>query len=149
MELKKLVKESIKNFKRCRFKIKIMKKIEVIIEKTNTGFSAFAAKYPVYTVGENLQELKSNILEALNLYFEESNIKLVEENLKITLDLPQFFEFYKVINAKALSERIGMNQSLLAQYVSGKKKPSENQVNKILKGVQQIGKELSEIRFLL
>ncbi len=43
-------------------------KIEVIIEKTKTGYSAFAKKYPVYTVGENFEELKTNVLEALNLF---------------------------------------------------------------------------------
>jgi hypothetical protein len=69
--------------------------------------------------------------------------------IKMTLDLSQFFEFYKVINAKALSERIGMNQSLLAQYITGKKKPSSSQTQRILKGVQQIGRELAEIRFIL
>jgi hypothetical protein len=42
-----------------------------------------------------------------------------------------------------------MNQSLLAQYIKGIKKPSSTQVNRILKGVQQIGKELAAIQFLL
>jgi hypothetical protein len=42
-----------------------------------------------------------------------------------------------------------MNQSLLAQYISGKKKPSVNQAHRILIGVQQIGKELMEIHFLI
>jgi hypothetical protein len=42
-----------------------------------------------------------------------------------------------------------MNQSLLAQYISGKKKPSSTQTERILKGVQQIGRELAEIRFLV
>ena len=126
-----------------------MKKSAVIIEKTETGYSAYAKDYPVYTVGQNLDELKNNILEALNLYFENSQNKITLEDLKITLDLPQFFEFYKVINAKALSERIGMNQSLLAQYIKGNKKPSSAQTQRILKGIQQIGRELSEIGFLL
>ena len=90
------------------------------------------------------------MLEALNLYFEYNGKPLVNEHaIKITLDLLQFFEFYKVINAKALSERIGMNQSLLAQYIKGIKKPSATQTQRILKGVQQIGKELSAIQFLL
>jgi predicted RNase H-like HicB family nuclease len=120
-------------------------KVEMIIEKTKTGYSAYASKYPVYTTGKNLDQLKKNILEALNLHFEEEKKKVKEKDLKIILDLPQFFEFYKVINAKALSERIGMNQSLLAQYVHGIKKPSSTQVERILKGVKQIGKELSEI----
>ncbi len=66
-----------------------------------------------------------------------------------TLDLPSFFEFYKIINAKALSQQIGMNQSLLAQFITGKKRPSPTQTRRILNGVQQIGTELSEIRFLL
>ncbi len=69
--------------------------------------------------------------------------------MKITLDLPKFFEFYKVINAKALSERIGINQSLLAQYIKGIKKPSPNQTQRILKGVQEVGKELASIQFIL
>ena len=124
-------------------------KIEMIVERTKTGYSAYAEKYAVYTVGKSLQELKANMLEALNLYFESDEKAITEKDLKITLDLPQFFEFYKVINAKALSERIGMNQSLLAQYIKGNKKPSPTQTQRILKGVQQIGKELAAIRFLL
>jgi hypothetical protein len=54
-----------------------------------------------------------------------------------------------VINAKALSERIGMNQSLLEQYIKGIKKPSPTQTNRILKGVQQVGRELAGIQFLI
>jgi len=124
-------------------------KIEMTVEKTRTGYSAYAEKFPVYTVGKSLEELKSNILEALNLYLVRKGKTVAEEDLRITLDLQQFFEFYKVINAKALSERIGMNQSLLAQYIKGIKKPSPKQATRILKGVQQVGKELASIRFIL
>ncbi len=124
-------------------------KIEIIVERTKTGFSAYALKYPVYTAGGSLEELKTNILEALNLFFEKEGWAIAQNDLKITMDLPQFFEFYKVINAKALSERIGINQSLLAQYISGNKKPSPTQTTRILKGVQQIGKELAAIQFIL
>lgn len=124
-------------------------KIEMIIEKTSTGFSAYAEKLPVYTVGTSLEELKTNMIEALNLYFENKDRTVTEEDLKIKLDLPQFFEFYKVINVKALSERLGMNQSLLAQYVKGIKKPSTAQTKRILNGIQQVGKELSAVRFIM
>jgi hypothetical protein len=126
-----------------------MKKIEMIIERTNTGYSVYAHNYPVSTTGKDLIELKSNMVEALNLYFEENSPLITENDIKVTLDLAQFFEFYKVINAKAFSDRIGMNQSLLAQYISGKKRPSSSQTLRILKGVQQIGRELAEIKFLL
>jgi len=126
-----------------------MKKTEMIVERTKTGYSAYAKNYPVATTGKDLIELKSNMVEALNLYFEEKNHPVSENDIIVSLDLSQFFEFYKVINAKAFSERIGMNQSLLAQYITGKKKPSALQTQRILKGVRQIGRELAEIRFLL
>ena len=124
-------------------------KIEMIVEKTRTGYSAYADKFAVYTIGKTLEELKANILEALNLLLEKDGKSISENDLKILLDLPQFFSFYKVINAKALSERIGMNQSLLAQYIKGIKKPSPTQTNRILKGVQQVGRELAGIQFLI
>ena len=124
-------------------------KILMIVEKTKTGYSAYAENYPVYTVGKTLEELKSQIIVALNLYFDNREEPIDEKDLKIKLDLPQFFEFYKVINAKALSERIGMNQSLLAQYIKGHKKPSINQTKRILKGIQQIGNELATVRFIV
>lgn len=123
-------------------------KIEIIVEKTKTGYSAFSPRYPVYSIGRTLPELQKGILEALNLYFRKQNKTITEKDLKVTLDLPQFFTFYKVINAKALAERIGINQSLLAQYISGHKKPSALQTNRILKGIQQVGKELAGIQFL-
>ena len=88
-------------------------------------------------------------LEALNLHLDRKGKTVTEEDLRIMLDLQQFFEFYKVINAKALSDRIGMNQSLLAQYIKGIKKPSPKQANRILKGVQQVGRELASVRFIL
>lgn len=124
-----------------------MKKINLIVEKTSTGFSAYAENLPVYTTGKSMTELKSNILEAINLYQEENDgASITLKDINITLDLPQFFDYFKVINAKALSERVGMNQSLLAQYVGGQKKPSVKQVEKILTGIRELGKELTELQ---
>ena len=124
-------------------------KIEVMIEKTKTGYSAYTEKFPVYTVGSSLEELKINILEALNMHFEQQSRTISEKDLKITLDLPQFFQYYKVINVESLSERIGINQQILSQYINGSKKPTLTQTQRILKGVQQVGNELAAIRFIL
>ena len=125
-----------------------MAKIIITVEKTNTGFSAGANKFPVYTAGDSLPEIRKNITEALNLYFKHNKkAQIKEDAVKLKFDVPSFFEFYKVINAKALSERIGMNQSLLAQYSKGIKQPSELQTKRILQGVQKLGKELASINF--
>ena len=37
-----------------------MKKIKVIVERTSTGYSAYAENYPVYTVGDHMEEIKTN-----------------------------------------------------------------------------------------
>jgi DNA transposition AAA+ family ATPase len=89
------------------------------------------------------------ILDAVNLSFDDKNIVYTGEEIGYSYDLESFFEFYKVINVKALSKRIGMNQSLLSQYINGLKKPSATQTKRIMKGVQQIGKELAEVSLLL
>jgi hypothetical protein len=125
--------------------------IMMTVIKEDTGYSAFAevGNNSVHTDGESFEELKNNIIEAVNLTFEEEGYSYTIDEIKFTFDMESFFEFYKVINAKALSDRIGMNQSLLAQYIKGIKKPSPNQVKRILTGVQQIGRELSEVRFLM
>jgi predicted RNase H-like HicB family nuclease len=50
-----------------------MRKIRMIVEQTATGFSAYAESLPVFTAGDNLTDLKANILEALSLHFDENN----------------------------------------------------------------------------
>jgi predicted RNase H-like HicB family nuclease len=124
------------------------KKIKLVVEKTETGFSTFSEDYPIYTTGRTIGELIDNAFEATNLYFEDQNIQLSHENLKFEIDFKQFFQYYKVINSKFLASKIGMNPTLLSQYVQGHKKPSESQTAKILSGIQQIGKELSEINLI-
>lgn len=126
-------------------------KIKITIIKEDTGYSANArvAGNFIATEAESFEELRSNILEAVNLTFEEMGFVYSLEEIQFEYDLESFFDFYKVINAKALSERIGMNQSLLAQYIKGIKKPSVSQTRRILQGVQQIGRELTEVQFLL
>jgi hypothetical protein len=126
-------------------------KIKMTVVKEDTGYSAYTkvAGDFIGTQGDNFNDLKAMILDAVNLSFEEKGFVYTIDEIEFKYDLESFFDFYRVINAKALSERIGMNQSLLAQYIKGNKKPSVSQTKRILEGVQQIGRELSEVRFLL
>lgn len=118
------------------------------VEKTETGFSAFSEDYPICTTGRSIPELINNTYEATEFYFEEESVKLNHKDIKFEIDFQQFFKFYKVINANFLAEKIGMNASLLSQYVQGHKKPSSKQTEKILRGIHQIGQELSGINLL-
>lgn len=126
----------------------IKKKVVLILEKTDTGFSAYAIDYPIFTTGKTIPGLFDNAYEAANLYFEESDIKITHADIKFEVDFEQFFKYYRVLNSKFLAERIGMNPTLLSQYVQGRKKPSDNQRDKILFGIHQIGQELSEINLI-
>jgi predicted RNase H-like HicB family nuclease len=124
------------------------RKIKMYIEKTDAGFSAFAESDAVYTTGRTITELIDNALEATALFFEDAEVKITKDNLKFEIDFKQFFQYYKVLNSKFLAEKIGMNPTLLSQYIQGHKKPSESQTQKILTGIHQIGKELSEINLI-
>lgn len=119
------------------------KKIMVIIEKTKDGFSAYAEDLPVFTTGSAMNELFNNIKEAFILYFDDENFD--DSRLSYEIDFNQFFKYYKVLNSKALAGRIGMNPTLLSQYISGYKKPSASQSRRILYGINRIGQELAEM----
>ncbi len=124
------------------------RKLSFIIERTDTGFSVYSDKYPIYTTGRNISELFTNVLEASNLFFEDQGIEIKPHNINLEIDLKQFFTYYRVINAKFLAERIGMNETLLSQYVKGHKRPSKKQTERILMGIHEIGKELSDINLI-
>ncbi len=126
-------------------------KIKLKILKEDIGYTAVGQwkNRGLVTCGDNWEELQNMIIEMLDLVFEDLGYTYTIDEIEFEYDLESFFDFYRVINAKALSERIGMNQSLLAQYIKGIKKPSATQTRRILQGVQQIGRELSEVQFTL
>ncbi len=129
-----------------------MKKINFIVEKTNTGFSAYYEDNDsilAATTGSNIPELKENILESYNLFAEHQKRQpITASQIGLQFDLSSFFEFYKEINASALGRRIGINKSLISEYVNGKRTPSEKQVQRILTGIKQLGRELTELEIV-
>ena len=68
----------------------LKKKINVIVEKTKTGFSAYAPGYPVATTGRTIIELQKNILEVLNFYFEDHGYSVNKSNIALQIDFQQF-----------------------------------------------------------
>lgn len=66
---------------------------------------------------------------------------VIEENKEIIADME-----HPELNASAIARRMGISQSLFAQYISGIKKPSEKRLNEILSTMQEVGKELMTIK---
>lgn len=128
--------------------MKKLEKVGIIIEKTRTGFSAYAIDIPIYTTGKNIAELIGNANEATQLYYEEDKRASSKFIIQYQIDFKQFFQYYRVLNAKVIAEKIGMNPILLSQYVQGKKKPSQLQTERIINAIHEIGVELSSINLI-
>lgn len=61
--------------------------------------------------------------------------------------ISKLFLSHPELNASAVARKAGISQSLMAQYISGHKKPSEERTQLILDTVRQIGQELATVRF--
>lgn len=59
-----------------------------------------------------------------------------------TTALYKLFMAHPELNVSAIARRMGISQSLMAQYISGKKKASEARLKRILDTVREIGQEL-------
>ncbi|MFM6949218.1 MAG: helix-turn-helix domain-containing protein [Aquirufa sp.] len=118
--------------------------ITFIVEITKTGYSAYSEEN-ILSTGKNIYELTSNLVEASNLYFEDEGFIIGIDQIKLTFNFKEFFKAYRVINAHFLAKKIGLNPTLLSQYVNGQKEPSKKQCQKIIEGLQSIGKELMGI----
>lgn len=59
--------------------------------------------------------------------------------------ISRLFLTHPEINASAVARRMGMQQSLLAQYIRGIKKPSKEREQAILAAIHEIGQELCEL----
>lgn len=59
--------------------------------------------------------------------------------------LYDLFVAHPELNAAAVARRLGMSQSLFAQYVSGAKKPSKQRLEEIIETIRSIGRELMAV----
>lgn len=64
---------------------------------------------------------------------------------KNNTDLYHLFIAHPELNASAIARRMGISQSLFAQYISGTKKPSKARLSEIYETLHTIGQELIAI----
>lgn len=130
------------------------KLITVVIEKTDTGFSAYAKDFSgMATVGENFSELKENINEVFEMqieYLQEKDLSIKPEDFEINyaIDLEQFFEYFSVINKTAFAERYAkVNPSLFRQYTKGLTPLSSEKLKQISNGLHKLADEINDLTF--
>lgn len=133
-----------------------MEKLRIIIEKGENNFSAYSEQVlGCVATGETLDEVKNNIIEAIEFHKEgliEDNEELpnvLEGNYEVVFDINIELVFSKIkdiIKRTALAEYTGINKTLLGHYASGIKQPKEEQAIKILKGIKDIANDLNQFR---
>lgn len=133
--------------------------IKIKVEKAKDGtYWGTTQNLPgaITSDGKNLAELKENLQDALQLYYEtaedlkDEEIKLLfvkEIELEYEIQLSEIFEKFKVINKSAFAERIGISPSLMRQYASKKDiYVSEERAKKIEKELHLLGEELRAVK---
>ena len=88
-------------------------------------------------------------LNAYGIHWEEMDEDVSYESFEYDdpepVGVAEVFLKHPEINASAVARRLGMSQSLLAQYIRGLKRPSEERSKLILDEVRKIGAELSMV----
>ena len=132
-----------------------MEKIVVIVEPTQTGYSAFIPELPgVIAVGDCWRSVKLNMQEALAFHLDElrrsgddvPRALRQEYELEFDLEVESLFEFIPEIKQTIVAQLAGINSSLLRQYARGIKKPGKAQVKKIEAAIHELGRQLLKVR---
>lgn len=105
------------------------------------------ADYPRLRYATRVQR-ENYTYDAFGIHWEELEEDLSFEGFfrkKEYTPLYRLFMEHPELNASAVARRMGLSQSLFAQYICGAKKPSEKRYREILKTIHDIGKELVSI----
>jgi predicted RNase H-like HicB family nuclease len=131
-----------------------MQRIDVTVRPNQDGWWAEITSLPgCYSHGDNLEDLKKNIHEAIDLHIEglietdepvSNELVMGKYELDLKINIKDLFEHYP-LTVKGIYERAGMNRSLLNQYVKGKKAISEKQATRFVGTIQQLGSELMQL----
>ena len=92
---------------------------------------------------EALEDYTAN---SFGIHWNSLNEDLAYENFfqeKHNNPLYRLFLNHPEINVSALARRMGISQSLMAQYIGGGKKPSKERADAIVNELRKIGAELS------
>jgi hypothetical protein len=91
-------------------------------------------------------------LNGFGIRWEELNEDVSFESFEYDNPEPagisRVFLSHPELNASAVARRMGIGQSLLAQYINGIKKPSNERSKEIIDTIRQIGSELSAISYV-
>ena len=128
-----------------------MKTLTAIIERNEDAFFAYILEIEgCVSGGVSYEEVKSNLEQMVNEFIAEDEgiSKQLKKGYKIKyeVDLESVFNLIPEVNITQLAKLIKMNPGLLRQYVSGSKKASEKQTNKVMQGIKLLTEKLKSLQ---
>ena len=105
------------------------------VQRLNRATPEQRSNYKVTPYGIYWPELDEDL--SFEVFFSEKQNNVLYD----------LFIAHPELTASAIARRLGMSQSLFAQYISGTKKPSQERVNLILETIKNIGRELVSAQF--
>ena len=105
------------------------------------------------TVGNSTNEVTANLRDLVADFLQHEGHQMAtwagisepEITYVYEYDLTAFFGVFQALKINAIADASGINQSLMRQYASGKKRPSERQARKIEIALRQLGSQLSHV----
>ena len=126
-----------------------------LIEKGKDGtYGVFTPKINscIIGTGNTVEEAKAdfeNSVKEVKEVYADNNEELPKELQNISFeykyDIASFFNYFDWINVSKFARRTGVNGSLMRRYRSGEY-ISQRQVSKIEKTLNELGREISEIK---
>jgi hypothetical protein len=118
--------------------------------KTDDGRTLFQSVLYYRRLMDATDKERNNYeLDAFGIHWDDIDEDVSYESFEYDNPEPsgisKIFLTHPEINASAIARRIGITQSLLAQYIRGIKKPSKEREKKILDSIRDVGKELSSV----
>lgn len=92
------------------------------------------------TAREAMEDAKLNVQEYKEMKAEEGKT-FPDVELDFRFDVGSFFDYYP-IDVTAFAKYIGMNASVVRQYVTSLRQPREEQIRKIRNGIDQLSRDL-------
>lgn len=129
-----------------------MKRIAVIIERSEDNFSAYVREVDGITAtGKSIDEIKTSISEAIEELVaacrefdcEIPEVLQGDYDISFELDIQSLLAIYEGIFTKAGLEKLtGINQKQLWHYAKGTLRPRQEQRRKIESALHRFGSEL-------
>jgi len=131
-----------------------MKTIALIEKGKDSTYTIFTPKINSFILGtgNTVEEAKAdfeNSVKEINEAYADNNEELPKELQGIIFeykyDIASFFNYFDWINVSKFASKTGINGSLMRRYRSGEY-ISQKQVEKIEKTLNELGREISEIK---